>query len=222
LPAGLTLNPATGVISGTPVLSGTADFTAQVTDAANPAMTATKPLSITTGGCTRTITGTHRGLLTIKKGVTCITAATLHGPPTITRGATVAINSSRISGPLHSNQANALSVCSTRITGPISVTASTGAVLVGDGSPGCGASTIRGRITLTGNTGGLELGGNAISGPVRLTRNSAPGPGTTGVEVEANHIRGSLACWRNTPAPSDGNQPNTVTGHATGQCVGLT
>ena len=45
LPTGLTLNPATGLISGTPVLSGTADFTAQVTDAANPAMTATKPLS---------------------------------------------------------------------------------------------------------------------------------------------------------------------------------
>lgn len=186
-------------------------------------MTATKPLSITAGGCTRAITGTHHGPLTIRKGVTCVTAATLHGPLTITRGATVAISGSHISGPLRSNQAETLSVCSPWITGPVSVTASSGYVLVGDGSPACGASTIRGRVTLTGNTGGLELGGNTISGPVRLTSNSGPGhdTGTAGLEVEANHIRGSLVCWRNIPAPSDGNQPNTVTGHATGQCVGL-
>ena len=223
LPPGLTLNPATGAISGSPVLPGTADFTAQVSDTASPATTATRPLSITTGGCTRTITGTHHGPLTIRKGVTCITAATFRGSLTITRGATVAISGSHISGPFRSNQAETLSVCSTRITGPVSVTASTGYVLVGNGSPACGASTIRGRVTLTSNADGLELAGNTIFGAVRLTGNSGPGhdTGTAGLEVEANHIRGSLACWRNTPAPTDGSQPNTVTGHAAGQCVRL-
>lgn len=47
LPAGLTLTPATGVISGTPTTAGTANFTAMVTDSASPtANTATQALSI--------------------------------------------------------------------------------------------------------------------------------------------------------------------------------
>ncbi|MGZ5018005.1 MAG: DUF4082 domain-containing protein [Methylobacter sp.] len=47
MPAGLSLNASTGVISGTPTALGTSNFTAKVTDGASPAATATKPLSIT-------------------------------------------------------------------------------------------------------------------------------------------------------------------------------
>jgi len=46
LPAGLSLSTA-GVITGTPTAYGTFDFTVTVTDAESPAMTASKPLSIT-------------------------------------------------------------------------------------------------------------------------------------------------------------------------------
>jgi hypothetical protein len=50
LPGGLTLSTA-GAITGTPTVTGTSTFTARVTDAATPAATATKSLSITiTGG----------------------------------------------------------------------------------------------------------------------------------------------------------------------------
>ena len=49
LPGGLTLNPTSGSISGTPTTSGTFDFTVRVTDTANPVGTATKPLSIVVG-----------------------------------------------------------------------------------------------------------------------------------------------------------------------------
>ncbi len=45
LPAGLTLNPVTGVISGAPTVTGTFNFTVQVTDSAS--VTAIKALSIT-------------------------------------------------------------------------------------------------------------------------------------------------------------------------------
>jgi hypothetical protein len=48
LPLGLTLSASTGAITGTPPSSGTASFTAQVTDAANN--TGTQPLSIVVGG----------------------------------------------------------------------------------------------------------------------------------------------------------------------------
>jgi hypothetical protein len=46
LPAGLTVNPQTGVISGSPSAAGTFTFTAQVSDAQSPADSATRSLSI--------------------------------------------------------------------------------------------------------------------------------------------------------------------------------
>jgi uncharacterized protein YjbI with pentapeptide repeats len=49
LPLGLSLNPLTGVISGTPTAVGAVSFTVRVTDAANPMQAATQPLSITVG-----------------------------------------------------------------------------------------------------------------------------------------------------------------------------
>ncbi len=56
LPKGLSLDAASGVISGTPAAGGTATFTAQVTDSANTPMSAEKPLSITIVSQTLTIT----------------------------------------------------------------------------------------------------------------------------------------------------------------------
>ncbi|MGH3159031.1 MAG: putative Ig domain-containing protein [Streptosporangiaceae bacterium] len=47
LPAGLSLDPETGTISGTPAGTGTAAFTAAVTDEGNPPVTATASLTLT-------------------------------------------------------------------------------------------------------------------------------------------------------------------------------
>jgi hypothetical protein len=49
LPAGLTLNPATGVISGTPKTAGQNGFIATITDAGPPSLASTASLSITVG-----------------------------------------------------------------------------------------------------------------------------------------------------------------------------
>lgn len=46
LPAGLSLNASTGVITDTPKTAGTSKFTVQVTDSQNPAVTVTTNLSI--------------------------------------------------------------------------------------------------------------------------------------------------------------------------------
>jgi len=48
LPPGLSLNPTTGVISGTPTTPGTYHFTVQATDSATPASSVSVSLSITT------------------------------------------------------------------------------------------------------------------------------------------------------------------------------
>jgi hypothetical protein len=47
LPTGLSLNPSTGVISGTATVAGNFAFTAQVSDSQNPSNTDSKALSIT-------------------------------------------------------------------------------------------------------------------------------------------------------------------------------
>ena len=52
LPPGLAMDPATGAITGTPTEAGTFEFTVQVTDSSQPALTATQPQTITIApGC---------------------------------------------------------------------------------------------------------------------------------------------------------------------------
>jgi hypothetical protein len=58
LPAGLSLTSATGIISGYPTSAGTANFTATVADAENPAQTKSVALSITVAPVTLTIVST--------------------------------------------------------------------------------------------------------------------------------------------------------------------
>jgi hypothetical protein len=58
LPAGLSLNASTGVISGTPTTSGTAKFTASITDSSNPAETATATITISIAASALSITTT--------------------------------------------------------------------------------------------------------------------------------------------------------------------
>jgi serine/threonine protein kinase, bacterial len=62
LPKGLTLNPATGVLSGTPTASGTAGFTVRLTDSGSPTRRiATKALSLVSNGIVPAVYATNGG-----------------------------------------------------------------------------------------------------------------------------------------------------------------
>ena len=55
LPNGLSLNPSTGAIKGTPTTIGSSSFTVAVTDSSSPTLSATSELTITIAGTTPTI-----------------------------------------------------------------------------------------------------------------------------------------------------------------------
>jgi hypothetical protein len=193
LPLGLSLSSA-GVISGTPEQPGTASFTVTAADSESPPQTANADLSITTGGCTETVSGTYSGPLTVSSGqVVCAGAGgSITGPVRISAGGELALSGASISGPLTASGAGLLSLCGSTVSGPVRVSGSTGPVMFGNGV-GCAADTINGPATFTSNTGGVTLAGNTISGP--------------------------LGCTSNSPAPSDAGDLNSVSGPQSGQCA---
>jgi Putative Ig domain len=234
LPPGLSLSPD-GVISGSPVLAGTFDFTVRATDSSGTAATAS--LSMTVGGCSTKITGSRSRPLTIGPGVTCLDQATISGPVKITPGAVVSIQASTLGGPLSADSPARLAVCGSTVSGPASVTGAAGTVLLGGpGGTPCGADTVTGLVTLTNNNGGVTLGGATISGPAHVAGNGGRvtvsgstigGPASItgnagGTLVAGNSVNGALSCSGNTPGPADGGKPNTSMGPAAGQCSGLT
>jgi large repetitive protein len=76
LPPGLSLSPS-GVISGSPALAGTFEFTLRAADSAGDTVAVSR--SVTVGGCTTMITGSHNRPLTIGARVTCLDQATISG-----------------------------------------------------------------------------------------------------------------------------------------------
>jgi hypothetical protein len=70
-------------------------------------------------------------------------------------------------------------------------------------------------VSLTGNSGGLTLGANTVSGNVTVDNNTVGTP-----VVKANNVFKTLGCAGNNPAPVNNGQPNTAA-TKTGQCSGL-
>jgi hypothetical protein len=91
LPAGLSLDPNSGNISGPPTATGTANFTVQVADSESPPATATQALSIAIANCTDTALNGHYAFLTngwksATDANTAIGSFTANGAGTISNG----------------------------------------------------------------------------------------------------------------------------------------
>jgi hypothetical protein len=113
LPAGLSLNPQTGVIAGTPTTAGASSFTVEATGTGVPAQTATQALSITVAAPHVTVSDgrlqVKRNRLEVKLGCTGSTckgtvkldatelAIVRHGKKRVKKRRTVVIGSARFS-----------------------------------------------------------------------------------------------------------------------------
>ena len=186
------------------------------------------------GHCTRTVTGTHHGVLVAGYGVLCLDRATQYGPVRVWPGAGLRVTGSAVSGAVTATRARSVQVCGSTVIGPLRAGATAGRVTLGGAGASCRGDTFhgplvitgsarrvqvaglrqQGPVTLSGNAGGVTLSGGSVGGTVTVRGNRGHGP----VLIAANAISGSLACAANRPAPGDRRRPNTVSGTASGQC----
>ncbi|MFY1672171.1 M14 family zinc carboxypeptidase [Plantactinospora sp. WMMB334] len=124
-------------------------------------------------------------------GFACLSDATVNGPVTVRPGAI-------------------LVATGTTISGPVSAAGAAGVFLAD--------STVRGPVSVTGTTGAVSLIDNTVSGPVSLAANAT---GSGPALVAGNAVSGPLSCVVNSPAPTNLEVANSVTGPKAGQCAAL-
>jgi hypothetical protein len=200
----------------TPALVG-GDHTISATFPGDVHLVASSGAVRQTVGCT-VISGIRNSAVTVSQA-TCLQGATLNAGVTISPGGSLLVDHSQLSGPIVSDRAAAVRICASSVTGSVSLTRTSGFVLLGDGADNddvgvapCGGNTIRGVVNVVSSSGPVELGGNTVTGTVNLNGNTG-----SATELEGNHVSGTLACTGNAPAPNDDGEPNPA-GARVGQC----
>ena len=111
-------------------------------------------------------------------------------------GGLLYLDGATVTGPLKATEADLVRICGTRLTGPLTVEESSGVVVVGgDADTGpCAGNTITGPVRLTNNTAGVEFNYNRVTGPVTITGNTGtlPPPGTGSVHAVGNSVVGPV------------------------------
>jgi hypothetical protein len=244
LPANSAASACTSAVALGPAQPVNASGQATLTTSTLPAgpspiyavFTATDATSYTTSSST-TITQTVvfsqpctttpvNGGLTVASGQSiCITApGRVNGGLTVQPNGALYLNGATVNGGLNANHANALLLCGSTVNGGVTVAGSTGFVMLGDGgddgTPACAGNSVNGGVSVTGGNGSFEAAGNSINGGATFSTNTGTGPFSQDAtpEVEGNTIKGGLSCASNAPAPSNGGQPNSVSGPRSGQC----
>lgn len=215
---------ATIAVSGSQLAPGSHSIVATYTPATS-AFTSSNGSYAQTVGCTQMVTGSP-GSLTFTSGAVCIQNATVGGSVVVSGGASLFVDNSTINGGLRTSGANAVRICNSSLKGSASITDSSGFVLVGADQPSCGANAIA-SLVVSGNNGGMRIGGNTAGGSILVQNNHASGTdpvtlSAAGNVVRHNTIAGSLSCSGNTPPASNGGVANSVTGGRSGECAAPT
>jgi hypothetical protein len=185
--------------------------------------------------CTDTLApGTYQHVV-VPDGATCITfegPVTIRGGVDVGAGATFVLGTEEnpahtgtISGGVHSLNAASVQIHFSTINGSVDLEGGSGPF----GGPfditwnTIEDSVINGAVNISDYDGFWQgFFRNTVNGSVNFNNNTVVDP--DGNELQTNTIHGNLNCSGNSPAPQQGDSggsPNTVTGSATGQCVGV-
>jgi hypothetical protein len=149
-------------------------------------------------GFTRTVSGNTGAPLTVASGQAVLLSAgtIVGGSVTVQAGGSLTAQSATIRGSLTSSGAALLRLCQSAVSGPVSVTRSTGIVVIGDddGATACAGNTIAGQVSITGNLRGVEFDGNTVRDSLTITGNTGtlPPPDTGSVDASSNRVRGRI------------------------------
>jgi hypothetical protein len=187
-----------------------------------------------TGHCDVTKTGTNNAVINVPAPQTfCLVNLNQVGAVNVAPGAGLSVtDGSVINGSVTLTGAKSFAFCnSSTVGGAISASTGAGFIIIGNGgdkgllATPCGANTIDGAVTLAGNLGGVEIGGNRLLAALTVSGNIAPHLGVpkedNATEIEGNAVTGLTTCANNVPAPTNDGRKNTFTGGAGGQCAGL-
>jgi hypothetical protein len=167
--------------------------------------------------CTKTISGSHSGVITVAGGQTlCLKGAVQNGAVNVNPGGALSVTAKSIvtgAVTLKSGFVRFQFCDSKTVRGAISATGSRGYVHIGgkDSSGSCAANTIDGAVTVGASNGAVRVADNSIGGAMTARTN------VLGTTISANRIVGALTCAGNIPAPINGGASNTVGGKRTGQ-----
>jgi hypothetical protein len=156
-------------------------------------------------GYTQVISTNLKGNLTIKAGqaIELTKTAKVSGNVVIKPGGALDIEGATISGTLSSNGAALLRICGAKAA-KVTVTNSTGSVVIGEGKEACPSSTFGGAVTIKANKAGVLVDENTFGSFLKVLNNEG---GTT---VTNNKIAGELVVKGNTGTVVD--TPNEVEG----------
>ncbi len=130
--------------------------------------------------CTRTVTGAHRGPLTVTDGVTCLDGATVTGAVKVRAGASLVVDGGRISGTLTASGAAELHLLGARVDGALAADRTGTLTVVG--------AELRGAAALTRNTA-PTVSGSTVKGALTCSANS-PAPADLGVPNKVTGVSG--------------------------------
>ncbi|WP_197288435.1 GH92 family glycosyl hydrolase [Nocardia sp. NRRL S-836] len=130
---------------------------------------------------TTTVTGTVNGPLQVT-GVTYVDGATISGPVTVARGATLYVFGGEIKGPLSAADAASVVLVGTRVSGPVTVNGASSEVALEN-------TAVGGPVSLTSNKTRSVVAFSTVGGPLSCTGNT-PSPVSNGF---ANDVKGPKA-----------------------------
>ncbi|AQZ64509.1 peptidase [[Actinomadura] parvosata subsp. kistnae] len=106
--------------------------------------------------CTSTVTGTHRGPLTVTGGVTCLDGAQVTGVVTVRPGASLVVKGGRITGAVTADRPAEVHLLGARVDGALAVHGAATLTIAG--------ADLRGAALLTGGGGTAVLTGSTVKG----------------------------------------------------------